>query len=99
VGRVGAQGVVAVVVPGAGAGRRAPRIGPRAGRLTVAPAELTDRIRDAAGVGLAAVLETSRLPVDIRHQSKIDRAALASRATQVLSGTPVRWASRHVRTS
>ncbi|MGY2002631.1 alpha/beta fold hydrolase [Blastococcus sp. SYSU DS1024] len=90
VGPAGAQVVVAVVVPVA----RAPRRASRAGRLAVAPPALADRIHAAAGTDLAAVLETTALPVDIRHQSKVDRAALARRATRVLSGTPVRWATR-----
>ena len=97
VGPLGAQVAVAVVVPGAP--RRPPRSRTGAGRLTPAPAGLADRVRDAAGIGLAAVLETSSLPVDIRHQSKVDRSLLARRSTRVLSGTPVRWASRHSRTS
>ena len=93
IGPVGAQVPVAVVVPTAGAPRRLTR----GGRPTVAPAELADRIRQAAGIDFAAVLETTTLPVDIRHQSKVDRAALARRATRALSGTSVRWASRHGR--
>ncbi|SNR92312.1 alpha/beta fold hydrolase [Blastococcus mobilis] len=97
VGPEGAQVVVAVVVPRAGDGqrRRRLRVGAGATRLTVAPVELADRIRAAAGTRLAAVLETTALPVDIRHQSKVDRAALARRATRTLSGTPVRWATRN----
>ncbi|MGY1846393.1 MULTISPECIES: alpha/beta fold hydrolase [unclassified Blastococcus] len=101
VGPAGAQVAVAVVVPSAGPGRRRSRlrVGAGAGRLTVAPVELADRVRDAAGTDLAAVLETKALPVDIRHQSKVDRAALARRATRVLSGSPVRWATRSGGTS
>ena len=34
-------------------------------------------MRDVAGVPVAAVLVRPELPVDIRHNSKIDRAALA----------------------
>jgi hypothetical protein len=60
----------------------------------VAPTELTDRVREFAGVDVAAVLVTNALPVDIRHQSKVDRAELSRRATRVLSGTPVRWGRR-----
>ncbi|WP_346618391.1 alpha/beta fold hydrolase [Blastococcus montanus] len=90
VGPPGAQVAVAVVVPAG----RAPRRAPRAGRLTVAPPELADRVRDAAGIDLAAVLGATTLPVDIRHQSKVDRAALSRRAARVLSGTPVRWGAR-----
>jgi len=96
VGPVGSQVAVAVVVP-AGHLRRRRRPTPGGtggGRLTLALAELTDRVRGAAGVDVAAVLVTSRLPVDIRHQSKVDRAELSRRATRVLSGTPVHWGHR-----
>ena len=90
VGPEGAQVAVAVVVPAAPAPRRAFR----ADRLAVAPPGLADPVREAAGTDLAAVLATSALPVDVRHQSKVDRAALARRAVRVLSGTPVRWGAR-----
>ena len=84
-----------MVVPARTSRRHLPlRARPGAGRLTLAPAGLADRVRDTAGVDVAAVLMTSRLPVDIRHQSKVDRTQLARRATRVLSGTPVRWGSR-----
>jgi olefin beta-lactone synthetase len=85
-----AQVAVAVVVPAA----RVPPNAFRAGRLTVAPSELADQVRETAGIDLAAVLATTTLPVDIRHQSKVDRAALGRRAARVLSGTPVRWRAR-----
>ncbi|WP_236829844.1 alpha/beta fold hydrolase [Blastococcus sp. KM273128] len=88
VGPGGAQVAVAVVVPDGGRRRRA-----RSGRLAVAPDDLAGAVRAAAGVDLAAVLVTGALPVDIRHQSKVDRAVLARRATRALSGTPVRWTS------
>ncbi len=52
----------------------------------LAPTELTDVVRAAAGVEVAAVLLTRHLPVDIRHNSKIDRVAVAAWATKVLSG-------------
>jgi acyl-coenzyme A synthetase/AMP-(fatty) acid ligase/pimeloyl-ACP methyl ester carboxylesterase len=90
VGPEGAQVAVAVVVPAA----RARRHASRAGRLTVASPELADQVRETAGIDLAAVLATTTLPVDIRHQSKVDRAALARRAARLLSGTPVRWSAR-----
>jgi hypothetical protein len=96
VGPVGAQVVVAVVVrvvEPRSSGRR-----PRRGRLAVAPPDLAAEVREAAGIDVAAVLETGALPVDIRHQSKVDRTALARRAARVLSGTPVPWVSRHDRT-
>jgi acyl-CoA synthetase (AMP-forming)/AMP-acid ligase II len=48
--------------------------------------ELIASVRRAAGRDVAAVLERSELPVDIRHNSKIDRAALAGWADRVLAG-------------
>jgi acyl-coenzyme A synthetase/AMP-(fatty) acid ligase len=79
VGPPGTQAVVAVVVPATGL------TGPLAGP------ELTAAVRDAASVPLAAVLTVRRLPTDIRHNSKIDRAAVARWADRVLSGRrPVR---------
>ena len=74
VGPPGTQAVVAVVVPATGS------TGPLAGP------ELTGTVRDAASVPLAAVLTVRRLPTDIRHNSKIDRAAVARWAARVLSG-------------
>jgi hypothetical protein len=35
---------------------------------------------------VAAVLTTGALPVDIRHQSKVDRAEVARRAARALDG-------------
>ncbi|HEY6747963.1 MAG TPA: alpha/beta fold hydrolase [Mycobacteriales bacterium] len=64
----------------------APRgAGPR-GLATAGP-ELADAVRTAAGVQLAAVLTTRRLPVDIRHNSKIDRSAVARDAAELLAGS------------
>jgi acyl-CoA synthetase (AMP-forming)/AMP-acid ligase II len=71
VGPVGVQQLV-VVVAGPG--------GP------LAPAELTAAVRRAAGVPVAAVLVRRSLPVDIRHNSKIDRVAVAAWAADVLAG-------------
>ncbi|MDH5278280.1 MAG: alpha/beta fold hydrolase [Actinomycetota bacterium] len=48
--------------------------------------ELTEAVREHAGLPIAAVLVVPDLPVDIRHNSKIDRAAVAAHAEQVLSG-------------
>jgi hypothetical protein len=50
-------------------------------------------VRDAAGVDVAAVLVRRELPVDIRHRSKIDRAALAGWAGSTLAGQAGRGAS------
>jgi acyl-coenzyme A synthetase/AMP-(fatty) acid ligase len=74
VGPTGTQAVVAVVVPTTESSR------PLAG------AALTAAVRDAAPVPLAAVLTVDRLPTDIRHNSKIDRAAVARWAERVLAG-------------
>ncbi|WP_369138431.1 alpha/beta fold hydrolase [Modestobacter versicolor] len=76
VGPAGTQAVVVVVVPAAG--------GPR--RPAPADPDLADAVRAAAGVEVAAVLVTGALPVDIRHQSKIDRREVARRAARVLAG-------------
>ena len=66
VGPAGTQVVVVVVVERASAGRAR-------SRLRVAGAPLADAVRAAAGVPVAAVLVADRLPVDIRHASKVDR--------------------------
>jgi olefin beta-lactone synthetase len=94
VGPEGAQVVVAVVVPGTRARPSSPRSTRGARRPAAASAGLADEVRTAAGLRVAAVLVTTALPVDIRHQSKVDRAELAGWATRVLAGTPVRWSSR-----
>jgi len=77
VGPAGTQAVVVVVVPSAAAPRR----------LTLADPDLADAVRSAAGVEVAAVLVTRELPVDIRHQSKVDRRAVARAAAKVLAGS------------
>ena len=60
---------------------------PQAGsRAVLAPPELATTAREAAGVPLAAVLQIARLPVDIRHASKIDRLAVGRWAGRVLAG-------------
>ncbi|HEY5981421.1 MAG TPA: AMP-binding protein [Microlunatus sp.] len=74
VGPAGTQQTVAVLVP---TGR--PR-GP------LADPDLAAAVRAAAEQPLAAVLVTDRLPVDIRHASKIDRARVARWAEHVLAG-------------
>lgn len=76
VGPAGTQQVVVVVVP-EGDGPRVPLL---------PPAGLADRVRAAAGVPVAAVLQRRWLPVDIRHASKVDRTALARWATARLHG-------------
>jgi acyl-coenzyme A synthetase/AMP-(fatty) acid ligase len=78
VGPAGTQVLVAVVVP-AGA--------PARSRLAPADTGLADAVRAAAGTEVAAVLTTGRLPVDIRHESKVDRTAVARAAGELLAGT------------
>ncbi len=77
----------------AGRGRRRRR--PRRARLPasrvpagapLAPADLAGAVRAAASVPVAAVLVAPSLPVDIRHASKVDRAAVARWADRVLAG-------------
>ncbi|MFK7918791.1 MAG: alpha/beta fold hydrolase [Ilumatobacter sp.] len=45
-------------------------------------------VRAAVPHAVAAVLVTDRLPVDIRHNAKIDRAEVASWASSLLAGEP-----------
>ncbi len=61
-------------------------------RAGLAPAPLRDAVRAAAadgspeGPGIAAVLVVRSLPVDVRHNSKIDRVAVGQWAQRVLDG-------------
>jgi acyl-CoA synthetase (AMP-forming)/AMP-acid ligase II len=71
---VGPTGTQQVVVVLAGSG------GP------VAPTGLTEVVRAAALAPIAAVLIIKSLPVDIRHNSKIDRVAVGEWAAKVLAG-------------
>ena len=73
VGPVGTQQLVVIVVA-------------EPGRTGVAGLDLTATVRRAAGRDVAAVLERSDLPMDVRHNSKVDRAALAAWAGEVLAG-------------
>ena len=75
---VGPRGTQQIVVVLTGAG------GPLATR------DLTDAARDAAGKPVAAVLVRTSLPVDIRHNSKVDRVEVAHWAAAVLSGRRAR---------
>ncbi len=52
----------------------------------LASPELAAAARRAAGLPVAAVLVKDALPVDIRHNSKIDRVAVADWAADVLAG-------------
>ncbi len=65
----------------------------RRSRPGLAEAGLAAAVRAAAssaGAELAAVLTVPALPVDIRHNSKLDRARIAAWAEQTLSGGRVR---------
>jgi acyl-coenzyme A synthetase/AMP-(fatty) acid ligase/pimeloyl-ACP methyl ester carboxylesterase len=75
VGPTETQQIAVVVVPTVATGR--------AGLATDA---LADAVRDAVENEIAAVLTTPRLPVDKRHNSKIDRTRVARWAEQVLAG-------------
>jgi acyl-CoA synthetase (AMP-forming)/AMP-acid ligase II/pimeloyl-ACP methyl ester carboxylesterase len=57
---------------------------PRRARL--AGTALADKVREAVAVDVAAVLEVPALPVDKRHNSKIDRLRIAEWADGVLAG-------------
>ena len=53
-----------------------------------ADGELTRAVRVAlAPLTIASVWVTQKLPVDIRHNSKIDRSAVSKHMSQILSGT------------
>jgi olefin beta-lactone synthetase len=52
----------------------------------LASASIADAVRQAVTLPVAAVLSRKKLPVDIRHNAKIDRASLAEWATDVLDG-------------
>ncbi len=75
VGPPGTQQVVVVVTTD-----------PRPGRMQLAPLSLTDRVRDAVDVDVAAVIAVPSLPVDVRHESKIDRVEVAASAAELLAG-------------
>ena len=79
VGPVGCQQLVVVVEGPGGDG--------------LAPAQLTTSVRGAVRHPVAAVLRVTALPVDIRHNTKIDRTLVATWAVGVLSGAPTkrRW--------
>jgi olefin beta-lactone synthetase len=94
VGPAGTQVGVAVVVPAdsspARRRRRTGRLPAAAGRgtdLTPADPRLADAVRRATGVDVAAVLVAGRLPVDIRHASKVNRQEVARDAARVLGGS------------
>ncbi|MDQ3616982.1 MAG: alpha/beta fold hydrolase [Actinomycetota bacterium] len=104
VGPGGAQVVVVVVVLSPEEVSRMHRLAsrllalPRAD-LAVAETTLTDAVRQAAAVDVAAVLVAPGLPLDIRHASKIDRHEVSRWATRALAGFPVHGRSRPVSTT
>src|SRR5699024_1995929 len=76
VGPVGTQVVVAIIEPHDGALA-----------YGLAPTALTDAVRNATDVEISAVLISHNFPVDIRHNSKINRPLLASWADKLLAGS------------
>lgn len=90
VGPRGAQLVVVVVVPTGRAGMLTRVRGSASGPRVLAPAGLAERVRERAGVPVAAVLVRDWLPVDVRHASKVDRGALADWADGILHGRSLR---------
>ncbi|HEU4491037.1 MAG TPA: alpha/beta fold hydrolase [Jiangellales bacterium] len=76
VGPTGAQQLVVVVVPQDGVGRGS----------VLAPDGLTAAVRGAVVADVAAVLVLHELPVDIRHNAKVDRTRVARWADRVLAG-------------
>lgn len=79
VGPVGTQQVVVVIEPAS-----------RLRRPHIAEMALTDLVREAVAVDVAAVLVVPELPVDTRHNSKIARDRIAAWAERVLAGGKIR---------
>lgn len=52
----------------------------------ISDTDLEDAVRDVAGTSVSAVLRRTKLPMDIRHNAKINREKLARWADQVLAG-------------
>ena len=92
VGPSGAQAPVVVVRPEAApTGRFAaalPALVPEAvaARVRATALAAEPRLAPPSGPGIAAVLQTAHFPVDIRHQSKVDRTRLAGWAERALAG-------------
>ncbi|UNX56406.1 AMP-binding protein [Georgenia sp. TF02-10] len=80
VGPGGAQQVVVVLEtdPAVHDGARRP--------WSLAPAGLARRVRAASPVPVAAVLRVPRVPTDVRHNAKVERARLAAWAGRALAG-------------
>ncbi len=85
VGPVGVQQLVIVVERSSGARRRR-RLHVRLASVDLASHVRASVRRDHPGVSVAAVLEVAAMPVDIRHNAKIDRTALADVAERYLAG-------------
>jgi len=84
VGPAGTQVLAVVVVPsGAPTTRPSPR---GALGLRTAGPDLTAAVRRAAGASVAAVLTADRLPLDVRHASKVDRTEVTRQAAALLDG-------------
>jgi olefin beta-lactone synthetase len=80
VGPRGTQAVVVIIEPSPGRGLSV-------GSSPLALPEVSRRVREVSvDVPVAAVLVVDSLPTDIRHNSKIDRTALAEWSDKVLSG-------------
>jgi acyl-coenzyme A synthetase/AMP-(fatty) acid ligase len=79
VGPIGTQQVIVVVVPT-----------DRPTRPDLAPEALAARVREVVGVDVAAVFEVPALPVDKRHNSKIDRTRVSKWAGAALAGRRIR---------
>lgn len=91
VGPAGVQQIVVVVVPDTQPVRTGPfaRLGRsqwKSPKVPLADPELTASVRACTDRPVAAVLLRESMPVDIRHQSKIDRTELAEWADGLLSG-------------
>ena len=87
VGPMGAQVVVAVVVRADAAGATRSRPARRVAMdLRVADHALAAQVRQVARTAVAAVLTSDRLPLDIRHASKVDRLEVARQAARTLAG-------------
>ena len=52
--------------------------------------DMANEVRELVDVDVAAVLSLPRIPVDIRHNAKIDRTAVAAWATDLLAGRRAR---------
>lgn len=87
IGPAGTQLLVIVVVPESSTRRLVgPLRRPRSLRLRLADQALADDVRRVAGAPIASVLVADRLPLDIRHASKVDRREVSRQAERLLAG-------------